>query len=257
MPKVDICLFSYRRAPTDSLMALLNGLIPFTKQNGVECGIPRVYGNALVHASRNKALAESLYADPTHVLFCDDDMLPESNAILRLLQADKPVVSALCTTRSYADLKFACKVYNPEKDVFGQISDVRRDRVITGPFAPGTGFLLMDRPTIEALIEYHLSGQDWMDDFTRVLSRMSVRSENREKQRVHLETLRRRKYANTREFRVFDFPVNDQDDQMGEDICLGRKLLKLGIPVSIDGTTPVGHIGDYPYGAHDIDAQAN
>jgi hypothetical protein len=84
---------------------------------------------------------------------------------------------------------------------------------------------------------------------------MCVRSDRREIQRAHLETVRRKRYTMHGRLRVFSFPVNDQDEDLGEDIALGRKLLRLGIEVSIDGTTPVGHLGEHPYGPWDVRPQ--
>ena len=231
----------------------INEMIRHTQASGISVTY-MIYGNSLIHKARNEAIA---HVDPaaTHVLFIDDDMAPFPNALVNLLNADKPVITALCTTRGFGTARIAAKVYDAQNDVFGSIEHVNRERIITGPFAPGTAFLLMQKPVIDALIEYNLSGQDWLDENSTVLSRMSVRSEKREAQRQYLETLRRKRYELTRRVRVFHFPMNDQDEELGEDIALGRKLLRLGIEVAIDGTTPVGHLGEYPYGPWDVNKE--
>lgn len=256
MAKVAICLFSYRGANTNALMGIVNGMIPFTKQNGIDC-TERIYGNAMIDRSRNGALVAALQdGNVTHVLFCDDDMLPQEDALVRLVDAELPVISALCTTRAYGDVRIACSVYDHQREAFGQLAKIRPDQIVTGPFAPGTGFLLVDRATIEAVIEYHLSANDWLEENVIRLNRLCVRAGAREAERSRLERLRRDRYASKGEVRVFEFAVSENDERLGEDISFGRKLLRLGIQVAIDPRVQVGHVGEYPYGPWDLPEEA-
>jgi glycosyltransferase involved in cell wall biosynthesis len=225
-------------------------MVQFTLNRGVHVR-EHVYGNALIHRARNQALAQ-MRPEATHVFFVDDDMLPPPDALVRLLNVRKPVVSALCTTRSYADLRIAAKVYDPDTDGFGALSRLNLSRVVCGPFAVGTAFLLLDRGTVDRLIEYYLGAQDWVDERLRELSRLHVRVEYRERERLRKEALRRELFERQQILRIFDYPVNEGEMQLGEDICLGRKLLNLGIEVAIDATTQVGHLGEYPYTISDV-----
>jgi hypothetical protein len=225
-------------------------MVQFSQNRGVQVR-EHVYGNALIHRARNMALAQML-PEATHVFFVDDDMLPPPDALVRLLDVDKPVVSALCTTRSYADLRIAAKVYDPDTDGFGGLGRINISKVVTGPFAVGTAFLLINRRTVELLTEYYLTAQDWVDENLRMLNRMHVRFEQRERERLRKESLRREHFERQQILRVFDYPVNEGEMQLGEDICLGRKLLNLGIEVAIDATTQVGHLGEYPYTISDV-----
>jgi hypothetical protein len=252
---VDLCLFTYRAISSTASLAL-NQMIQWSEKNGI--GIQRwEYGNALIHRSRNDALAACLSSwadrpDVTHVLFVDDDMAPEPAALNRLLNLEKPVVSALCTTRKYRSVKLAVKLYDPAKDQFAQLDAINLAHPVTGPFAPGTAFLLIARDVVKQVVEYHLSGRDWLDENRNFLSRLHVRSEVREKERARLEQMRRALWENEKLIRVFDYPVAEDGHQLGEDICFARKLLNLGIDVTIDGTTPVYHMGEYPYSVADI-----
>lgn len=207
------------------------------------------FGNALIHRARNQAL--SCTRPDAAVLFVDDDMLPAEDALVRLVNAGCPVVSALCTTR-VPPVVIAAKVYRAEKDDFGWIDTINLTRVVSGPFAPGTAFLLINRETLDAVREYHLSARDWLDENRNRFNRLSVRAEKREAERKRIENIRRGLWESQRWLRIFDFPVNDGELQLGEDIALGRKLLNLGIPVAIDGTTPVGHLGEKAYSVFDI-----
>ena len=74
----------------------------------------------------------------------------------------------------------------------------------------------------------------------------------REKERSRKEKIRRERWERDRLLRVFDFPVTDAEDQLGEDIAFSRKLLNLNIPVAIDTSVAVGHLGEYPFGIWDL-----
>lgn len=249
--KIDLCLFSYRSGPAAARMAL-DIMVLYSRQNGLDVDV-LTFGNALIHRARNEALICT--RPDSSVLFVDDDMIPQRDALLRLIDAKRPVISALCTTRT-EPVRIAAKIYRTETGEFGWLDRINLSRVVDGQFAPGTAFLLMDRASVEAVKEYHLSAQDWLDENRTMLSRLHVRTGLREAERKRRETLRRRLWEQSHFLRVFDYPVNDEELQLGEDISLGRKLLHLGIPVSLDGTTPVGHLGEKAYSVYDmVDAE--
>jgi hypothetical protein len=248
---VDLALFSYRAAPTSAFVAL-HAMMAHSMKQGTDIRLT-IYGNALIHVGRNKALAK-MRPEATHILFVDDDMIPEPNALERLLRAGQPVISALCTTRKPdPTVTLAAKIYDEESHQFYPLEDPEQPPLIIGKLATGTAFLLIDRATVETLIEHYLSARDWELDREREHSRMHVRREHREKERAHKETLRRATWEKEHYIRVFDFPVIENENQLGEDICLARRLLQLNIPVAIDTRVAVGHLGEYPYGPWDIE----
>lgn len=232
----------------------LNRMCEHSRKAGITVEV-RPYGNALIHRARNNALA-SIRPDSTHALFVDDDMLPRENALCNLLACDEPVVSALCTTR-VDPVEIAAKVYAADSDQFHPLETVNLGKVVSGPFAVGAAFLLFQRATADKLIEYYLSAQDWIAENRRTLDRLKVRSENRESERKRMEEVRRASFERERYCRVFDYPVIENQMQLGEDVSYSRKLLQLGIPVAIDGRTIVGHLGVKPYTVHDIIEREN
>jgi hypothetical protein len=240
------------RAASSNALAGIFGMRDRTEDAGHD---PRLfmYGNALIHRSRNNALA-GVRADADYVLMVDDDMLPEPEALLKVLAHGVPVVSAACTTK-VPPIHYAAKVFDPAADQFVPFDAIRPDTLVTGPFAVGGAFLLIDRKTIDALIEYHLSARDWLEENRRLLDRLHVRTEFRERERARKEEIRRARWASERLMRVFDFPVTDGELQLGEDISLGRRLLNLGIPVSIDSGVAVGHLGEYTYGPWNVEEE--
>lgn len=231
------------------------GMVNHSRSKGIDVEY-HMYGNALLHSARNKALA-SIRADADYALLVDDDMLPESTALVQMLeyQADNgimPVVSGLCTTR-LKPVVIAAKVWNPQSEQFVPLDWVRENKVITGQFAVGAAFLLMTRAAVDRMVEYYLSARDWLDSERRLMDRLHVRAENREKERARKEEIRRARYASERLLRVFDFPVNDAEQQLGEDIAFSLKLIRLGIPTAIDARFAIGHVGEYPYGVWDLE----
>jgi glycosyltransferase involved in cell wall biosynthesis len=245
--KIDILCPRYRNPPLTALDAL-DDLAAHTIAQGHDVRIPRLYGSALVHRARNIALTR-IRKDADYVLFCDDDMAPERDALVRLLGHGVPVVSALCTTRTIPPC-IAAKAYDPERDEFALIEDIRRDKLITGTFGVGAAFLLIQRSALESVLEYHLSGRDWLELNRRQFDRLHVRSENREKERARIEAKRRANWEREGINRVFAFSVNGDELECGEDVHFSRLLMQLGIPVAIDTGCIVGHVGEFSYSAH-------
>lgn len=224
-------------------------MLEYSKAAGIDLG-PKFYGNALVHRSRNAALA-TVRPDADYALFVDDDMLPERDALIRLVERAQPVVSALSTTR-VPPVRIAAKLYHEPSDQFVPLDSIRPDALVTGKFSIGAAFLLINRGTIDRLIEYYLSARDWVDENRRLLDRLHVRAENREKERARKEQIRRANWERERYLQVFDFPTGENELQLGEDVALSRRLLALGVPVAIDTALHVAHLGEHPYGVWDL-----
>lgn len=224
-------------------------MLEYSKGAGVDLS-PKFYGNALVHRSRNTALA-TVREDADFALFADDDMLPERNALVKLIERNVPVVSALCTTR-VPPVEIAAKLYHAASDQYVPLDALRPDTLVSGQFAVGAAFLLVRREVIDRLIEYYLSAFDWMAENRRLFDRLHARGEYREQERARREEIRRANWERSRYLQVFDFPTAENEFQLGEDIALSRRLLALGIPVAIDTAVSVAHLGEHPYGVWDL-----
>lgn len=106
---------------------------------------------------------------------------------------------------------------------------------------------------MEKVLEYHLSGKDWLDENRALFDRLKVRAENREAERIALEGERRKKWAEKRWCTVFDRSQITRLDRLGEDFTFCRRLLKAGLEVTIDTGLFIGHVGDYSYGPWDME----
>lgn len=224
-------------------------MIAHARQSGLDI-VTRVHGNALIHRSRNKALT-SIREDADFALFIDDDMIPEPEALTNLVALDLPIVSALCTTR-IPPVELAARLFDDQSKQFLQLR-VMKPKLHTGKFAVGMAFCLIRRDTISRLIADYLSAADWVDLRGREMDRLHVRAEKREQERKRKSEIRKVLYERDRYVRIFDFTVIDSEEQLGEDIAVSYKMLRLGIDVSIDARVQVGHLGEYAYGPWDID----
>ena len=207
------------------------------------------YGNALIDRARNQAIGE-LRPEAEWVLLIDDDMLMQTDALVRLLACERPVVSAYCVTRPPVDLPF--KLWDPASQQFNPLYQLRPNRLLVGQFSVGAAFLLVDRPTIDALVEQFLTARDWLEGNRREHDRLHAHNEYREKERARKEEIRRVNWETDKYAQVFDREMEPGERRLGEDVCFSRKLVWLGIETAIDTSTVVAHVADYPYGPWDL-----
>lgn len=205
------------------------------------------YGSSLLHQARNKAMAQ---VESEFAVFIDDDMVPERKAIVKLLELNAPVASAVCTTRGFP-VKLCVRHFNQAENAFHMMDQVPWDRTISGPFGVGAAFLAVRRDVIEKLTEHYLTAQDWVLDNRLVHDRMCVRADRIERERKRKEERRRSFFDKDKYARVFSYPIQDDELECGEDIGFSMRLMQLGIQVTIDPTIRVGHKGDYVYSTSD------
>jgi len=219
-----------------------------TVRGGVDLDL-KVRANALIHHARNIEFVN--VREGAHALFLDDDMIPQADCLLRLMRANVPVVSALCTTRLYP-IRLAAKIYDEQTGFFCTIGAVRMNKLLVGKLGVGAACLLIDPPTREALIEYYLSARDWVDENLKTFNRLHVRAEQREAERARKEAIRRELWQTQRFCRVFDYGVLENEMDLSEDLSFSRKLIRLGIDSAIDTGTIVGHIGERCFSIWDV-----
>lgn len=247
--KVEVLLFMYRAPPPSALLAI-KGMLDHTERQGISVDW-KIYGNALVHTSRNLALAK-VSPDADYVLFVDDDMIPPKESLLRLIGHHLPIVSAPCTTK-IEPIDLVARLYHEPSDQFVPLDYLRPNHVCKGKFAVGMAFCLVSRELCQQAIEDYLAAEDWMALNLPLMNRLHVRAEFREKERKRKEQIRRSRFERDRYLRVFDFDVGDDELQRGEDIAFSRRLLRMGVEVAIDTACQVGHMGERPYGFWDVE----
>lgn len=254
--KIDLVIPSYRHVKSDCFQAIV-ALVNHTRTNGHDAQLVEIYNNSYPHWARNDGLVR-IRPDAEAVLFCDDDMLPERDALLRLIAHDMPIVSALCTSRGFP-VKLCITAYSEQEDLFHQIEHVDGDTVMVGKLGAGAAFLLVKREVLDAVKAQWLEASDWIVDNAPSFDRMRVSAWQREQERQRIAALRA-EYLVTdpmATLKIFNLHDHESGRQLGEDVGFCRRAIQLGYKIAIDTTVQVGHIGDFPYHPMHLGVKSN
>lgn len=106
---------------------------------------------ANLSTARNLVVERFLESSSTHLWFVDSDMTFAPDTVDRLLEADAPIVSALCFGQRYhqkGGLSFFTVMFRREPDGFVRVEDYPPDEVIAVD-AVGAGCILIHRDVFE------------------------------------------------------------------------------------------------------------
>lgn len=244
IPTVVILSPSYR-APEPQCTDSVNKLIRHTNQSGkARCYTSANYQGGVVHWVRNWLLSKHiLTGNPwTHVLWIDDDMTVEPDALTRLLAHGKDIVGGLCTRRIDPPIP-AIRHYDPATGSYDQIWEWPENQLFDTEGAIGTGFLLVSRHACEQVAQAYFDCL-WERDFYQV----SEAWIERERQR------RLAFFDDTKNAFWFRFLLSKAAPiEMGEDtsFChMAREYCGLGI--YCDSAVQPGHLGKYDFGLKDF-----
>lgn len=243
--KVDVIQLRGRWPSRQSDYAIA-GMVERARDRGHDVSHPPdVFGSAMITVSRNQSL-RAVRPDSDFVLFVDDDMVPTQGALTRLMGHNKPVVGALCTTRSIPP-RIATKHYEKSTGRFLPVDKFNENVLVQGPWGLGFGFILIKTLVLYSVIEYVLSARDWLELNREQFNRLRVRSEAREEERQRISTARRAMWEREGIAPVFQFGRTDLEQEVAEDMHFSRLLHAMGIEVWLDTGCLVGHIGEFPY----------
>jgi hypothetical protein len=223
-------------------------MVERARQRGFDVHYPQdIYGSAMIAKARNNSL-RAVRPDADFVLFIDDDMLPVEGALVRLVGHDVDVVSALCTTRNFP-VRIAARHYKADTDTFSHLGKVPDNTLMAGSLAVGFGCVLVRKPVLDRVIEYVLSGGDWLESNRPMFDRLRVRAEYREEERARIEQARRKLWELEKYAPVFQIPMHRDQYEIAEDMHFSKLLHQLGVVIHLDTGCLVGHIGEFPYSA--------
>ena len=205
---------------------------------------------ALLPQSRNMILRLIYQHDPdfTHVLFCDDDMCNfNAKTILDLIEADKDVISALCTFRQ--------PPYNIVGHFPGSLEEIIEIVNAGEPYKVehvGMGFTLIKEHVLDKIMEQTEDGPLWfncdrypritfqeeMDEFieTKIDRLITVNGKQDKHFKVSLKRF-------TEEAIAFGATSHKGSKFLGEDICFSKEVTKQGFEMWIHCGCSIGHIG--------------
>lgn len=207
--------------------------------------------NCLVEMARNRALGYVLTAPECRsteaVIFIDDDMKPEPDAICKLVDLGKPIASSLLTTR-IDPIQLLVKRWSAEKRCFLWRENFKTTEPSEGPYATGAAFMFIRRDVIEAVMEYHLSARDWLAMHEQELDRLGVSLEIREVERERKAAIRRTNFTkDSQNIELFSRNMQDNELRTAEDIGFCWKVLQCGFNMTIDPRIRVSHTGEKDY----------
>jgi hypothetical protein len=228
----------------------LQSLLEFTHKSG-ECLIypTPLIQSSVVHWTRNELLAELIKSQKpwTHVLFCDDDIAPPADALLRMLAHEKDIVGALCTRRQDPAIP-NMRLINMETGDFGEVWRWKAGNLLGGDLPAnhamgiGTGLMLISRRALmesaEAYFrcEYEKDVDGWSQE----------KAERVGKKRI--ERFDKSPNANWFRFR----PAKDENSELGEDMFFCWHAKKYcGIDTYVDSAVLPKHWGEYGYDIQD------
>ena len=132
-------------------------LMPKALQFGVSVKLGDVSGCSIITMARNQLVHEFLKSDCTELLFIDSDVIATADDVLRLMaqSGDKDITAGAYPRRSKDKNFFADLYFDENKALEFDGSLMRLERV-------GTGFMLIQRHVIEAMVAAH---PEWFYDF--------------------------------------------------------------------------------------------
>ena len=138
------------------------------RERGVGLFIDLMGGDALITRARSRLAARFLaHRQATHILFCDADIAFAPQNVFRLLDAEKPVIAAVCPLKSidWAKARAAAKADAPDLMAasLGYVvrfiptpdHSVEVENGMAKVAYGGTGFLLIAREAMQRIVDAH------------------------------------------------------------------------------------------------------
>jgi len=258
LPTVAILVPSYG-SPKPSCMVAWEQMIAQARKvaNIIQ---PRLFGHSIIHWVRNEMVAR-LYQENspfTHVLFIDDDIEPDPDALVRLLSHGKDIVGALCTRRADPPIP-TLRIFDEKSGDFVQRFQWKQGELIEVD-ALGTGMILISKKALDAIADLYLNGGYEAYLTTWIAEQGGIPHPPDEAWNTSgLQALRKRQFSDTKDTRWLKngmwfqtLPAVNGCGEYGEDISFCLKARLAGIPVYCDTNVTPLHHGDYGYGIADF-----
>lgn len=164
--KVYVATPCYGCQMTVTYLASLLGLQAACAQRGIELMVDFIGNESLVERARNILVARFLQSDATHLLFIDADIGFRPDAVLRLLDANKDVATAVYPKKSFDWTKVAAKLEASDKEpVYQQGLDFNINIASARETVEGdglirvldsaTGFMLIKRGVLDRMVAHY------------------------------------------------------------------------------------------------------
>lgn len=152
---VVACLIPCYKTPHPKMQHAFGAMVDYSKKHGIDVFARPIIQSSVVHWTRNSLIADLIKSKMpfTHVLFIDDDIVPEPDYLHRMLAHNKDIVAGLCTRRQDPPIPNA-RLYNQESKRFEELWEWPDGLVEVG--AVGTGLMLISRHALQQGMEIYL-----------------------------------------------------------------------------------------------------
>jgi len=200
-------------------------------ERGVGLHVELLPGDALITRARSRLAAQFLaHPDATHILYCDVDIGFSPQEAFRLLDADKPVIAAVCPLKHIdwekARAAALAGVADLQSSALGYVvrflptpdNSIEVDDGVAKVAYGGTGFLMISRRAMQDVVDAHPELTAVVDD------------------------------AGTRAVMVFDTLIEPETGQhLSEDYAFCRRWRELGGEIFANVEARMIHAGHMAY----------
>lgn len=240
-PIVAVLCPTYR-APEPQMKDALTEMVRYTGGHATVYAGPPIQAS-VVHWSRNSLIQEQIKSGKpwTHVLFIDDDIVPEKDSLVKLLSHKKDIVAGLCTRRQDPPIPNML-IFSEESKKYERIWEWPENALIGegAHIGIGTGLMLLTKHALEQVAQAYFDCLWEIDAFGLSGERLEA-----------IKNIRNKAFDDDKNCYWFRFLGTGIE--MGEDISFCYMATKYcGLPVYVDTSVQPGHIGNYPYSIHDF-----
>jgi hypothetical protein len=232
-----------RAAPKPETNRSVSEMLDASKSHCIVTPCPGV-SSSVVHWARNDLIINLRKSGKPadYVLLMDDDMVPPTDALIKLLAHDVDLVAGACTVRTDPP-KPNFRVWAPELRSYRTAFEWKPNSAgLIEVDAVGAAFMLVKTTVLDKVGEYYLSCR-----YEREHLGMSEEVAKR------CEFGRRDHAARTGNEWWFEFLKHPWGDgEYGEDLSFCFKAKECGVQAHVDTTVCPGHIGSYAYGMEDF-----
>ena len=212
------------------------------RERGIGLYVDLMGGDALITRARSRLAARFLaHPEATHILFCDADIGFSPQNVFRLLEADKPMIAAVCPLKhiDWDRARAAAKAGAPDLMAasVGYVvrflptpdSSVEVEDGIAKVAYGGTGFLMIQRAAMQRIVDAHPELKAKMGDMGDRLADEAVM--------------------------VFETMIEPETGQyLSEDYAFCRRWRDLGGEIWADMESRLTHVGHAAYAGSLVEA---
>ncbi len=244
-PRVDVMigLPSWQGGIDPETQMCLDQLCSFNIRNGNLVLLKKCSGS-MIADNRNNIIRDAIKQDAKYVLFIDTDMVFPHNAIQWMEQHNKPVVSAVAFAKQ---IPFVPNMYKRvEVGGWKPMLDWKKDELIQVDCIGGA-FILVKTSVFKKMNGPWFASPSILEHVCHEEVDKIVNSKKKPDEIIA---------DIKRIYKRFEHIGNDGGGVLGEDYYFSEKCRRANVPIYVDTSLRIGHVGRYMYSYNDFSDQA-